>query len=221
MKEPKINLEKEYLLPHEILKALRWVGTSISRAGTEEKGYVPINILEITTCRMHYGTLTDFLNSSILGKPILSKANLLREKIMTDKEINQKIYSLTDVQTALEFLESARDIDIERVGKGEDSSSKVIKLTDVGLFRLADKSYLKYYLKERDAERTYNSTLWTNRMMIFFTFILAVSAGIDSYKFFSSLRRHTGKADKHFTVTDKGAANDSVTSVRDSADFQK
>jgi hypothetical protein len=54
MNELKINLEKEYLLPHEILKALRWVGMSISKAGTEEKGYVPINILEITTCRIHY-----------------------------------------------------------------------------------------------------------------------------------------------------------------------
>jgi hypothetical protein len=128
---------------------------------------------------------------------------------------------LGEVQTALEFLESARDIEIERIGRGEESASKVVKLTDVGLYKLANKTYLKYYLKQRDAERTYRSTMWTNRMMIFFTFILAVSAGIESYKFFSSLRKHTIRAVVHYTGTDTVKVKDSVTSVRDSADFHK
>ncbi len=63
MRKPKINLKKKYLLLHEILEALRFAGMLIISTGSEEKGFVPLNEIWIKTSRMHFGTLTDFINN--------------------------------------------------------------------------------------------------------------------------------------------------------------
>ena len=166
MKELKIDYEKEYLLPHEILEALRWVGMNITKAGTREKGYVPINSLILSTCTMHYGTLTHFINTREVSKTNADLANSFSSRIMTDNEINQDLYSLAEVETALEFLQANHDIEMEVIGTGEDISSKVIRMTDAGLMSFANKTFLKVYLKEREAERAYLSTLGTNALAL-------------------------------------------------------
>ena len=102
------------------------------------------------------------------------------------KDINVTKYSLDDVADAIDTLYIRNEVYIEKIKDGSTVIGKTVKLTITGLNSLNNKNYQKDYLNQRREDRTYKSTLRTNRAMIFLTFILALSAAKEMYKFWSS-----------------------------------
>lgn len=68
-------------------------------------------------------------------------------------------------------------------GTGEDVKSKVKTLTKVGLYGATDKTYLKYYRKERDSDRT-DSHIEDQLVNDIFHWNISISEAIEVHKFF-------------------------------------
>ncbi|HVY75927.1 MAG TPA: hypothetical protein VG890_13910 [Puia sp.] len=156
MKQPKIDLGKEYLLPHVILVALRKTGIAVTgqagnRVSSLSHCHLPLDVL------MHQ---------------------------ISNEDGNWYRLDSGDVALTIEALKANGDIQIIENPIPINILKEEIRLTEMGLSTLSNKLYLKQYFNELREERIYNSTLRTNLMMIFFTLILAVSAGIEIFKFF-------------------------------------
>jgi hypothetical protein len=137
-KPPKIDYEKEYYLLHRILSALRVSGMSIDSSGSEDAGYIPLNEFQLSTAKLHFGTLADIINEPEKYKDIKVTNPFLDKIVVMKKDVSQKRYTLEEVSVAVETLKGSHDLE---VNINIDPASKIVNLTSVGLHSLNEKIY--------------------------------------------------------------------------------
>lgn len=191
-KIPEPNLEKEYLLPHEILSALVQSGMSITSTGTglKSENRTPIYEFQVETTGMHLGALAMVLNNpEDLPKNKDNNLQYWRDlKITTDK-INDTNYKLTEIAQTLEVLKFNEEITKESGSIWDIDRREPITLTKKGFISFSSKIYLKQYQKAKAEKDLHFSTLSTNFWMKVFTAVLTATAvitlGMQGYQIYT------------------------------------
>jgi hypothetical protein len=168
---------EEYLLLHEILATLRNHGVEITQSGNDADGNVPYYEFQISTGRLHFGTLVGLLNTPEKFAPPEDNRNpfaYYRNLNLTDKQLDIIKYDPKTVSIAVETLVGNEEVTKDFSGPGAFPMTKTIAITIKGLDALNTKKYLKQYEKERDSKIIFRSTVSTNFWMRFFTGTLAV-----------------------------------------------
>lgn len=176
MKRDIFGIQKEYLLLHEVLKSLRRFGYTLTRTGKDEEGNRIIYEYNLSSSQLEFGALCAVLNEAEIVNPKDKEFNYIAKLDIRDKDIPIKNYPIEQIAKALDTLEAAFEIIVDRQGElNKGTFVKTISLGKDGLYSFNTNKYLKLFKEDRDKEIVQASTINTNCWMKIFTGVVALA----------------------------------------------
>jgi len=167
---PETELEREFILLHDILGALRGIGISASRIGSEASGHKPIYEYNIESSQIEFATLGAILNKAEIVNPAKQNLMTLPNIDVREEDVEIKRCTWQQLSKAVDTLEAACEIKKVLSGGGTFYSNvKSIHLTKKGMYSFNTRKYETLYYTERDKREIQNSTITTNYWMRWFT----------------------------------------------------
>lgn len=186
------GIQKEYLLLHEVLKSLRRFGYTLTRSGNDEEGNKIIYEYNLYSSKLEFGVLCAVLNEAEIVNPKGKEFNYASKLDVKDKDIPIKNYSIEEISKAIDTLEAAFEVIVDRQGElFKGTFIKTISLSKGGLYSFNTNKYLKLFKEDKDKEVIHQSTLNTNSWMKIFTGVVALSALITLFIQFPTCKSNT------------------------------